>query len=111
MILAYAKRQELWEWCRDFIDREAIYWEHEGNRAVRSGSWKLVSTYPNEWELYDMAADRVERNDVAARHPDIVRTLAAAWEAWARRANVDSWEGPRRLPWGDDAPLVKPAAR
>src|SRR5688572_32505575 len=46
---------------------QPLFWEHEGNRAVRSGNWKLVSMYPDEWELYDMAADRVERNDLAAR--------------------------------------------
>ena len=90
---------------------QPLFWEHEGNRAVRSGNWKLVSTYPNGWELYDMSADRVERNDLAASHPDLVRRLAAEWDAWAKRANVDSWDGPRRLPWGDDAPPAKPAAR
>jgi len=90
---------------------QPLFWEHEGNRAVRSGNWKLVSTYPEQWELYDMSADRVERNDLAASHPDIVKKLAAAWDAWAKRASVDSWDGPRRLPWGDDAPLAKPAAR
>ena len=82
---------------------QPLFWEHEGNRAVRSGNWKLVSTYPNEWELYDMAADRVERNDLATRRPDVVKTLAAEWDAWAKRANVDPWTGARRLPWGDDA--------
>jgi enterochelin esterase family protein len=51
-----------------------------------------------------MTADRVERNDLAARRPDLVRTLATAWDAWAARANVDPWTGPPRLPWGDDAP-------
>ena len=83
---------------------QPVFWEHEGNRAVRSGKWKLVSTYPDDWELYDMIADRVERNNLAARHPGIVRTLAAQWNAWAERAHVDRWPGPRRLPWGDDAP-------
>jgi Arylsulfatase A and related enzymes len=39
---------------------EAIFWEHEGNRAVRAGKWKLVSKYPDQWELYDMEADRTE---------------------------------------------------
>src|SRR6187431_2216101 len=48
-----------------------IFWEHEGNRAVRSGRWKLVSRYLDGWELYDMTADRVERNDLARRHPDV----------------------------------------
>jgi len=82
---------------------QPLFWEHEGNRAVRSGNWKLVSTYANEWELYDMAADRVERNDLATSRPDVVKTLAAEWDAWAKRANVDPWTGARRLPWGDDA--------
>jgi len=82
---------------------QPLFWEHEGNRAVRSGNWKLVSTYPSEWELYDMAADRVERSNLAASRPDLVKSLGAAWEAWAMRANVDPWNGPRRLPWGDDA--------
>ena len=49
-----------------------LFWEHEGNRAVRWGNWKIVSVYPEPWELYDIAADRVERNNVAAQHADIV---------------------------------------
>jgi arylsulfatase len=80
---------------------QAIFSEHEGNRAIRSGRWKLVSRYAGGWELYDMIADRVERNDVAARHPDLVRELASEWEAWARRTNVDQWPGPRLTNWGD----------
>jgi arylsulfatase A-like enzyme len=82
---------------------QPLFWEHEGNRAVRSGKWKLVSAYPNTWELYDMRVDRVERRDLAASHPDLVRTLGAAWDAWAVRAGVDPWIGPARLPCGDDA--------
>lgn len=82
---------------------QPLFWEHEGNRAVRSGNWKLVSTFQDDWELYDIAADRVERHDVAVQHLDLVRTLAAEWDRWATRTNVDRWPGPRRLPWGDDA--------
>jgi arylsulfatase len=80
---------------------QPIFWEHEGNRAVRSGRWKLVSRYPDGWELYDMTSDRVERNDLAPRHPDVVRKLATEWEAWAKRTNVDRWTGPRLTTWGD----------
>jgi arylsulfatase len=90
---------------------QPLFWEHEGNRAVRSGRWKLVSTYQGGWELYDLAADRVERNNVAARHPDIVSTLGAAWEAWAKRANVDPWPGPALMPWGDNAPPTPPSRK
>jgi len=32
---------------------EAICWEHEGNRAVRQGKWKLVAAHKGPWELYD----------------------------------------------------------
>jgi arylsulfatase len=74
------------------IDREAIYWEHEGNRAVRVGDWKLVAKGPDgKWELYDIAKDRVERNDLAAKHPETVKELVGKWEAWAKRAKVVPW--------------------
>ena len=43
-----------------------MFWEHEGNAAVRIGKWKLVKRYPRAWELYDMDADRTELNDLAS---------------------------------------------
>ena len=65
-----------------------IFWEHEGNRAVRDGRWKLVAKENRPWELYDMQADRTEMNDVAKKRPEAVKTLSAKWDAWAKRANV-----------------------
>jgi arylsulfatase A-like enzyme len=74
------------------IDRDAIYWEHEGNRAIRVGDWKLVAKGPGaKWELYDMAADRTELHDLASGHADTVTELRHKWEAWAERANVLPW--------------------
>ena len=71
---------------------QPIFWEHEGNRAVREGKWKLVARGPaGKWELYDMEADRTEMRDVAAEEPERVRKLVTRWEAWARRANVLPW--------------------
>jgi arylsulfatase A-like enzyme len=85
------------------IDRkQPIFWEHEGNRGIRLGRWKLVSRHPDGWELYDMDADRVESKDVAAGHRALVGRLASQWDAWAKRARVDSWQGPRRTNWGDE---------
>src|SRR5690606_22894985 len=68
---------------------EPIFFEHEGNRAVRDGKWKIVAVSENgPWELYDMTIDRGEMNDLAARHPTIVNDLAKKWDAWAARARV-----------------------
>ncbi len=67
---------------------EPIFWEHESNRAVRSGKWKLVAKADQPWELYDMEADRTEMNNLAARQPDIVKRMTSQWDAWAQRSDV-----------------------
>ena len=70
------------------IVREALYWEHENNRAVRRGKWKLVSKARKPSELYDMESDRTELADQAAAKPELVKELSALWDAWAHRAHV-----------------------
>lgn len=71
------------------IDRGYIFWEHEGNKAVRDGNWKIVARHNQPWELYDIAADRTELHDLASQHPDRVARLTAAWEKWATDVGVD----------------------
>ena len=74
------------------VERDALYWEHEGNRAVREGDWKLVAKGPGgPWELYDLAADRIESKDLAAQRPEVADRLRRKWEAWARRTGVLPW--------------------
>ena len=73
------------------IGRDAIYWEHEGNRAVRQGKWKVVSKHPGDWELYDMEADRTELTDLADDHPEIAAKLTGMYDAYAKGANVLAW--------------------
>ncbi|MHC4442633.1 MAG: arylsulfatase [Planctomycetota bacterium] len=68
-----------------------IFWEHEGNRAVRLGKWKLVSRYPGLWELYDLRADRTEMNDLAGKNPEKVKELASLYSRWAECNGVLSW--------------------
>lgn len=75
---------------------QPIFWEHEGNRAVRDGRWKLVSKENQSWELYDMESDRTELHDLANSAPSKARELAAQWDAYAARANVlplGAWRG------------------
>jgi arylsulfatase len=72
----------------DEQDRAPLFWEHEGNAAVRVGNWKLVRKYPGDWELYDMQADRTEMNDLAAAEPDRVREMTRLYAEWAERCGV-----------------------
>lgn len=65
------------------LDREYIWWLHEGNRAIRVGDWKLVSAEGDPWELYDLSSDRSETNNLAATHPERVKELEAIWERHA----------------------------
>ena len=82
--------------------KEPIYWEHEGNKAVRDGRWKLVQKWRGPWELYDMEADRTELHDISKEHPEIASRLQASWNGWAQRAFVDDWTGPDHTNWGAD---------
>ncbi|MBB75485.1 MAG: arylsulfatase [Planctomycetaceae bacterium] len=62
--------------------QRTLYFEHQGNRAVRSGRWKLVALDDQPWELYDFSSDRTEMIDLAQRYPERVKRMAAQWDAW-----------------------------
>ena len=69
-----------------------IFYEWTGNRVVRSGKWKLISTYPkNQWALYDMENDRTETTDIAHENPKIVAELNTAYLHWAQQNEVTEW--------------------
>jgi len=72
----------------DYDRQEPLFWEHEGNAAVRVGKWKLVRNYPAPWELYDMEKDRTETQDLASGHPERVKEMLALYEDWAQRCGV-----------------------
>lgn len=85
---------------RPLGQRGPLFWEFSGCRAARAGHWKIVSQGParshiniqiepghEAWELYDMAADRCETNDLARENPARVRELDALWREWYKRCN------------------------
>lgn len=76
------------------VDRgEPLFWERAGNRAVRKGNWKIVSTYPaSEWELYDLSKDRGETKNLASQHPQIVNELSSEYFKWAERTGVVDYD-------------------
>jgi arylsulfatase len=64
------------------VTREEVFFNHEGNRALRMGDYKLVSAREDHdaWELYDLATDRCEQHNLAAAQPDRVRVMATRWQ-------------------------------
>lgn len=88
------------------IQRDALFWEHEGNRALRTGPWKLVAKGPRgPWELYDMEKDRTEMHDLATTHPEQVQRMTGLWETWAKRVKATPW------PWGKPYGQPRPEAK
>ncbi len=88
------------------VKRDTLFWEHEGNRAIRIGDWKLVSRgkpikpYTGSWQLFDLKNDRTEIHNVSEQYPGRVNSMAEAWEHWAERSDVYPLDGrggsPRR---------------
>jgi len=65
-----------------------LFWEHEGNRAIRVGDWKLVGLRGRPWELYHLGRDRTELRNLAGAHPERFTDLRAQWERWSERVQV-----------------------
>lgn len=85
------------------IHTEPIFWEHEGNKAVRLGKYKLVSKWNRQrettWELYNMDTDRSEMHDLSDQHPEKVNEMAEMYNKWAEANHV--------LPWNEIKELYK----
>jgi arylsulfatase A len=82
------------------------YWSGDRVRpwsAVRSGDWKLIRFYEDgREELYNIAGDESESNDLAAAKPGIVESLGRRLDAWLRKtgARLPAAKGPVPEPQG-----------
>lgn len=89
------------------IQREFIFWEHEGNRALKAGYWKIVSKTEkskvftekdqNAWELYNLEMDPSETKNLASEYPAKVKELSLVWEKEAIRTKALPWPWDKKL--------------
>ncbi|HUG89890.1 MAG TPA: sulfatase [Planctomycetaceae bacterium] len=92
------------------LDREPLYWHypHYSNQggmpggAIRAGDWKLIERFEDgRVQLYNLAADIGERQDLAGKHPDRVAALREKLHVWYREVDAKFLEakpgGPE--PW------------
>ncbi|MBT4667765.1 MAG: arylsulfatase, partial [Opitutae bacterium] len=77
--------------AKDSAKERTLYWEHEGNRAVRKGDYKLVAMHDTPWELYDMNKDRSELKDLSKIMPGKAKELRLLYEIWAKRVGALPW--------------------
>lgn len=68
-----------------------IFFEHEGNRAMRKGKWKIVSNLNEPWQLYDMEKDRTELHDLSATNPGLLKDMIAEYEVWYKRVGAQPY--------------------
>lgn len=94
----------------------ALFWRFGPQRAVRRGNWKLVDWRDFEaktnsgWQLFDLAKDIGETDDLAAKHPERVAALAAEWARWNAGNREPLWSGtPNEDPAGQRASASPPA--
>ena len=70
---------------------ESLCWALTGNRAIRQGDWKLNwGASDRKWELYNLADDRTETNDLSKSLPQRVAAMGEAWERWAEKIAVSA---------------------
>ena len=83
---------------------ETLYWRMGNMMAIRRGNWKLVKTREGRLDtdvtalsdlsdtaLYNLAADIGEQNDLAAKQPEKVKELTAAWRQWNQQLAMPLW--------------------
>lgn len=92
-ILPYLQQQQAYIHAGDHITG----WELFGQKALRKGDWKALfipaPNGPNRWQLYNLAEDVGETEDLAERYPEKLQELLADWKVYVRENGVVEIEG------------------
>ena len=89
---------------------QTLYWRYGSRMALRHGDWKIVGMYedgrPRDLELYHLAADLGETDDLAARQPERLEELRGLFERYDQEMVDPLWRGdPRSRPTRTNVPL------
>ncbi|MEQ1750887.1 MAG: sulfatase-like hydrolase/transferase, partial [Prosthecobacter sp.] len=80
---------------------DALYWRWMAQSAIREGNWKLLRGGDREY-LYDLATDREEKHNLAAKHPEIATRLRTKLKTWADGLTPPGMAlGPMAATWND----------
>jgi arylsulfatase A-like enzyme len=80
------------------VKHDFLWWNHEGNRAIRIGDWKLAADHQKPWELYDLSIDRSETNNLATKFPDKVKVMEQEWRKQAEKFDALAQQDKPALP-------------
>ncbi len=75
------------------VERDYLWWLHERNRAIRQGDWKLVEARGEQWQLFDLAKDRAETNDLIQKNPEKAKELLDLWQKQLEQFERDAKNG------------------
>lgn len=67
-----------------------LHWVFGNKQAIRHGRWKLVMDGRKKPELFNLKHALGEQNDLASEHPERVRQMQAAHEAWLKEVRKDA---------------------
>jgi arylsulfatase len=76
------------------ISDRSMFFQHEGNGAIRQNNWKLVMQFNKGWELYDMTKDPSEMNDLSKKDSIQKQQLFEKYQNWSRAYGVLPWPLP-----------------
>ncbi|MBN2292268.1 MAG: sulfatase-like hydrolase/transferase, partial [Pirellulales bacterium] len=89
------------------LDREALYWHypHYGNQggfpggAIRMGDWKLLERFEDgRVQLYNLAEDIGEKNDLVQKHPRRVSAMREKLHAWYKEVDAKFLQPHKKRP-------------